>query len=198
MSVESAFVLPEPKGPGNKFDLSQLRLSQNFGDAIGVKKALITVPVRKPNRQDFIRVHPDPAFRIETAVIELADENETYLVAPDLRADLSTEVVPKVLFTAINRQGVLFLWPVRLPDGDGKSNSWSESALSAAKMAMSRWIRLNSNRSLKAYEFSVAPDDIADPGWPDVDFQKIIEIAFKSHFIESFDHPVIRRLSGRM
>jgi hypothetical protein len=60
----------------NKFDLSRLRLSQNFADAIGVKKALITVPVRKPGRQDFVRVHPDPAFRIETAVIELKDENE--------------------------------------------------------------------------------------------------------------------------
>lgn len=184
--------------PNTKFDLSRLRLSQNFVDEIGVKKALVTVPVRKPNRQDFVRVHPDPAFRIDTAVIEVADERETYLVSPDLWPHLSTEVVPKILFTAINRQGVVFLWPVRVPGSDGKSNSWNESALSGANMAMSRWIRLASNRSLGAYEIFEAGVDFADPEWPNVDFQKIIEIAFKSHYIESFDHPVIKRLLGQM
>jgi hypothetical protein len=43
------------------FDPSVLRLSQNFSEATGVKKLVTTVPVRKPNKQDFIRVHPDPA-----------------------------------------------------------------------------------------------------------------------------------------
>src|SRR5262249_2757047 len=110
----------EEKNKTSKFNLSQLRLSQNFADAIGVKKALLTVPVRKPGRQDFVRVHPDSAFRIETAVIELKDENETYLVSPNLWSELPTELTPKILFTTINRQGVLFLWPVRLPGSDGK------------------------------------------------------------------------------
>ncbi len=41
------------------FDPASLRLSQNFHESLGVKKALITVPVRKPGKQDFIRVHPD-------------------------------------------------------------------------------------------------------------------------------------------
>jgi hypothetical protein len=182
----------------NKFDLSRLRLSQNFADAIGVKKALITVPVRKPGRQDFVRVHPDPAFRIETAVIELKDENETYLVSPDLWSELPTELTPKILFTTINRQGVLSLWPVRLPGSDGKSNPWNESALSAAHMAMNTWIRLASNRSLGAYEIYAAGADLDEPVWPDVDFQKIIDTAFKNHFIGSFDHPVIKRLLGQM
>src|SRR5262249_24699453 len=140
--------MKEEKSKTTKIDLSQLRLSQNFGDAIGVKKALVTVPVRKPGRHDFVPVHPDPAFRIETAVIELKDENETYLVSPNLWSELPTELTPKILFTTINRQGVLFLWPVRLPGSDGKSNPWNESALSAAHMAMNTWIRLASNRSL--------------------------------------------------
>ncbi len=42
------------------FNLERLRLSQDFESKVGVRKRLITVPVRKPNRQAFIRVHPDP------------------------------------------------------------------------------------------------------------------------------------------
>ena len=32
------------------FDPTRLRLSQDFGEQIGVKKALPTIPVRKPDR----------------------------------------------------------------------------------------------------------------------------------------------------
>ena len=41
------------------FDLANLRLDQSFVETAGVKKLLTTVPVRKPNPQDFVRVHPD-------------------------------------------------------------------------------------------------------------------------------------------
>ncbi len=66
------------------FDLERLRLSQDFPSQVGVKKAILTVPVRKPDRQWFIRVHPDPDWRLETAVLELKDERETYLVEPEM------------------------------------------------------------------------------------------------------------------
>jgi hypothetical protein len=47
----------------NPFDPAALRLDQSYADTVGVKKLLTTVPVRKPNRQDFVRVHADPAPR---------------------------------------------------------------------------------------------------------------------------------------
>jgi hypothetical protein len=45
------------------FDLENLRLPQNFSETAGVKKLLRTVPVRRPNKQDFVRVHPDESYR---------------------------------------------------------------------------------------------------------------------------------------
>lgn len=39
------------KDAPDTLDLDQLRLSQNFGAQVGVRKALITVPVRKPAPQ---------------------------------------------------------------------------------------------------------------------------------------------------
>jgi len=180
------------------FDPSRLRLSQNFAETVGVKKALLTVPVRKPGRQDFIRVHPGVDYRLETAVLELKDDRETYLVEPSLWHELPGEIVPKALFTTINRQGVLTLWPVRLPGEDGRHDEWNRSALEAAHMAQSRWLRVAANMSLGAYEVYEAAGDLPEPGWPEASFQEILKIAFKARFITDLDHPVIRRLRGEM
>jgi hypothetical protein len=62
------------------FNPALLRLDQNFAEMVGVKKLLTTVPVRKPNRQDFVRVHSDAAYRlVPAAIIELKEDREVYL-----------------------------------------------------------------------------------------------------------------------
>jgi hypothetical protein len=182
----------------NPFDPSKLRLSQNFGESAGVKKLVTTIPVRKPNKQDFIRIHANPTYRLETAVLELKEERETYLVAPELWPELPSELIPKVLFTAINRQKVLFIWPVRLPGEDGRHDEWNASALEAAMMAQNNWIRISANMSLGAYEVYQATGDLPDPDWPEMEFSKILEIAFKGRFIDDLDHPALKRLRGEV
>lgn len=178
------------------FNLQKLRLSQDFAQEIMVKKVVLTIPVRKPNRQEFIRVRPEEEWRLQTCVLTLKEDRETYLVEPDLWPELSGEVVPTILFTTINRQKVTFLWPVRLPNTEGRHDHWSKSALGAADMAQETWIRLESNLNLGAYEPYVAQGDIPEPEWPEISFQDILSIAFKDRFIRNSDHPVIRRLRG--
>ena len=192
-------LLIEGQQPGNTlntFELSKLRLSQNFADTIGVKKALVLVPVRKPHRQDYVRVHPSPDYRLETAVLELKEERETYLVAPELWSALAGELTPKVLLTCMSRQKVLTLWPIRLPGEDGRSDEWNATALVAAGRAQTHWIRVVANMNLGAYDILEAPAGIPDPEWPDVTFQQIIDIAFKGRYIDGLDHAVLRRLRG--
>ncbi len=178
------------------FDLSRLRLSQDFGASVGVKKALLTIPVRKPDRQWFIRVNPDPQCRLETAILEIKEDRESYLVDPSLWPELAGEIVPKVLLTAINRQGVLFLWPVRLPGEDGKQDAWSASALEAGNLAMKGWIRIAANMPLGAYEVFEASANLPEPQWPELSFQQLLRIAFKDRFIKDLEHPVLRKLRG--
>jgi len=89
----------------NPFDPERLRIDLSFAEGIGVKKALVTVPVRKPNGQDFIRAHPDPSFRLPVATIELKDDRETYLVIPDIARDIPGEYVMSTMHTCINRAG---------------------------------------------------------------------------------------------
>ena len=187
-----------PSAKGSGISLEQLRLSQDFAANLGVKKAILTVPVRKPNRQWFIRVHPGEDWRLQTGVIELSEEREVYLVDRPLWADLAGEIIPKVLFTAINRQGVVFLWPVRLPDLDGRIDEWNRSALLGAQMAMDRWVSVRADMSLGAYQVFEATGEFGEPSWPDLPFAKLVEIAFKDKFIRSSDHPVLRKLRGEV
>ena len=188
------------KQPPNPFDPARLRLPQDYGSALGVKKALITVPVTKPSKEWWVRVHPDHDYRVETAVIELKEDNETYLVEPSLWPELAMESTfsPRALFTAINLRDVTFLWPVRLPGPDGKLDQWSRSRLKAAQMAASQWVRVEPNMSLGAYEVSETSANLAEPQWPDVTFDKLLELAFKDRYIDSLDHPVLRQLRGEI
>src|SRR5262245_46617441 len=98
--------------PPDPFDLNVLRLDQSFVEAAGVKKLLTTVPVRRPNPQDFIRVHADPNYRAALALIELRDDREVYLLTPDIARQLPGEFVMATLYTTITRPGVVHLWPV--------------------------------------------------------------------------------------
>ena len=185
-----------PSNTPDPFDLATLRLDQNFAETAGVKKLLTTVPMRKPNPQDFVRVHPSPSYRENFAMIELKDDGEEYIVRPEILRELAGETVNTTLFTALNRQGVLFLWPVRLPASDDRPNEWHRSAREAAERAMTQWLRMKANMSLGGYEITVAESAMADPAWPEHSFQDLVRIAFRDRVITSLDHPVIKRLRG--
>lgn len=181
------------------FDPSRLRLTQDFAATVGVRKALLTIPVRKPSREWFVRVHPDESYRLTTAVIELKEEDrETYLVDPSLWADLATESTfsPRAIFTAMSRQGTLFLWPVRLPAADGKTNDWNRTLLEAATMAQDKWVRVAANMSLGAYDVFLAETDAPGPAWPAESFGELLKVAFRDRFVTTMDHPVLKRLRG--
>jgi len=185
------------EGP-SQFDPKRLRLTQDFASSLGVKKTLLTVPVRKPAKEWFVRTHPDEEYRLQTAVLELKEDHETYLIEPSLLPELADEptVSPRALFTAVSRQGAVFLWPVRLPGIDGKIDDWSRSALEAAQMAADGWVRVAANMHVGAYDVYTAPATLSDPVWPDTTFGKLLEVAFKDKFISSLDHPVLQRLRG--
>jgi hypothetical protein len=180
------------------FSLADLRLTQDYASMVGVKKVLTTIPVRKPNRQEFVRVHQDESYQLSTAVIEIKDDRETFLVSPQLWNELPGETIAKVFLTAMNRQGVLFLWPIRLPEPDGRHDQWNRSAMEAAELSKKKWIKSVANMSLGGYEVYEATGELPEPEWPELEFDEIMKIAFKDRFIESLDHPVIQRLNGEI
>ena len=190
-TTEQQASTPDPFNPTN------LRLSQSFVETAGVKKLLTTIPVRKPSAQEFVRVHPSPDYRENFPIIELKDERE-YIVTASLVPELIGEFVIKTLYLAINRQGTLSFWPVRLPGPDGKDMNWWKSAREAAVLAMKDWVRVKANMNLGAYDIFQPDGVIPDPEWPQRGFWELIKIAFRDHLIDRIDHPVIKRLRGQV
>jgi hypothetical protein len=186
----------EESPPAALFDLGRLRIEADTAPV--ARKLLLTVPVRKPGRQEFIRVHADKAWSLTTATLTTADDRTTYLVDPDLRSALANEIAPTMLVGAVTRQGVFFLWPLKLPSSDGRTLAWHTSALEAAELAKTSWVKVVANMSLGAYEVHAAQGQLGEPTWPDVGFAEIIGIAFKDAYLRDADHPVLRRLRGEL
>jgi hypothetical protein len=179
------------------FDPANLRLDQDFLKMAGAKKLLTTVPVRRPNKQDYIRVHSAEEYRMLARLIEFKEDGETFMVTPPMSDPLVGEWFPAMVYTAINRQGVVFLWPVKLPNAQGKTMDWHRTAHEAAQHAMFSWIRVVANKSLGAYETIEGPKTIPAPEWPDLlPLKELLRIAFRDRLVDSLDHPAVKRLQG--
>jgi hypothetical protein len=179
------------------FDLDALKLPQNFGEALGVKKKILRVPVRKPLKTDYFRVRVGPSWRYETMILVLAEENETYILLPELWSLVPELIRPAALFVGIDRRNNVFLIPVPLPGPDGKHNSWHQSLLQVIGYAENSWVRAASNQAVGGYDILIAEGQLAEPDWPDLDLKELLEIAFRNRIIDSEDHPVIQKLLGR-
>jgi hypothetical protein len=180
----------------DEWDLEALKVSQDYADGLGVEQAVTDVPVSKPLKSQWVRTHPDEAYRIETYILELEEEREIYLVAPSLHAALKTEptVSRRLLISTITKLGRLFIWPIKLPASDGKSNIWNETALEAARRASSSWVRIAADMAFGTYRVWEAKAALGDPKWPSLSFKEILKIAFQERRISSLDHPVVKRL----
>jgi hypothetical protein len=95
---------------------------------------------------------------------------------------------------------VLRLWPVRLPDIDGKEMDWHRTARTAAAQAINVWVRVVANRSLGAYDVHHAVNPPADPTWPETSINEMVKVAFhdRGRIIRSLDHAVVKTLTGQL
>jgi hypothetical protein len=191
----------DPEETVNPRDLNRLRMAQNFARSKEAKILYQPIPVRKPGKELIFRVHPDRNLRVEARLLELKEGRYRglYYVVPDLWDFLSSEstISIRLLVMAMTHQGLLFLWPLRLPDAEGNLDSWSESALEALELAETAWIRMEPDSNASAYRIVEKPECMGEPDWSGSDLQKCLDVGFKTRTIDSLDHPVLRYLDGR-
>jgi hypothetical protein len=186
-------VAPDP------FDAKALRLPPAFVQKAGIRKVISTIPVRKPHGQEWLRVHSGEGYSDEYGVIILKDDNEFYLLHPNLVAAYENEMTRVRIFVCMSMNKNLFLWPAKL-HGSGNKNAdrWANSAIEAAEAAMQRKVRIQSNRGLGAYEhaFSDNPTPENDPVWPDLTYSEMLRIGFAKpgRFVDDHNHEVLRLL----
>lgn len=195
-SITAGF--PDGDDPFSPSELHKLRLSQNFPNLSQVKPVLTHLAVRKPHRQEFIRVRSGVEFRFPTGCFVDKESRETYLVAPEVHDLLAADVVPTMLVVCLSRNSpVPFLWPLTLPGVDGRPNRWHESAMESAMLAETRWLKVVSDLSAGQYVPMVAYGDLPEPDWSIVpSIAELLKLAFKERFINRPEHPVLKRLRG--
>jgi hypothetical protein len=179
-------------------DLGMLRLPQNFGDTLQVKKLITRIPVRKPNKTEFFRVRPGTEWRFQTMVLEMREDSETFLVAHGLWSTIPELLRPAMLHAAIDRRGNPFLIPVPLPGADGRRNPWHQSLANLVTVAETSWVRLAANMAVGGYDAFIAEGNLAEPEWPDLTLPEMLDTAFRDRVISQADHPVIQQLLGRV
>lgn len=179
-------------------DLESLRLSQDFDSLIGIKKALLSIPLRKPHKHEFFRTHPEWSFPAAVLKMQGDRKDDLFVVMPAIVTAIPDDAVPTMFVATITRQDVFMLWPVRLPSADGRQDEWSRTALKAAAMAQTTWIRMAPKMALGAYEVFEAVGSFPEPTWPEQAWTNILQTALKDHVIEDLDHPALRRLRGEI
>ncbi|MBQ0721697.1 MAG: hypothetical protein KBT88_16165 [Gammaproteobacteria bacterium] len=177
------------------FSLESIRVDQNFGKKAGITKQPKKVKVRKPSKQDFFRTHPDRKTWIHARVIELEATGEVFLIASKIEAQIRDQSRPVILVPVIDRYGLVSIWALKLPPEGCPPMGWHVSSMEAAELAQWNWVKMQAVG--KSYLNSVATGIEDDPEWPEpFNLEALIQEAFADRFIDSVNHPVVRRLRG--
>jgi len=185
----------------NPLDLANIRINQDFATTVGVKKVRTEVPIRKSTKIEYFRTHPGEDH---TALVPLFQNkgdgigDEYFVAAKDMIGAMPDQLQPYQLVLTINRQGSVFLWPVRIPTEEDRLSKWITSRIEAVQRAKTKWIRMIANTAPGAgyYDIKEAQGNLGEPVWPEESLQELINIAFRNRLIDSADHPIIKALLG--
>lgn len=179
-------------------DFARVRLSGSTAANIKAEKALVTIPVERPARHTWFRVHPDETYRIDVAIIEDRENMGAQYVLDQTLCELhAQDLVRKTVVTCVSRHGGVFLWPLRIPDAERPDN-WGMSAQAAAEHAEMQWTRIVANLQDGRYDVMTAIGDLGEPVWPKKSFEELFGLAFKDRYISDPEHPMLRKLLAKV
>ena len=173
-------------------DFDDLKLPQNFDQLLRAKRVLTAVPLRKPFKHDWVRVHP--TWEQPAAVLKLAGDRqeELWLLKNELVGGIPPDLVTSMTFVpTITRQGAIALWPLRSPSSRGRNDTWAETAIEIARVARTSWVQVHADQRIAAYTYAKL-DQQDDPDWGDTSWAMLRELAFRAKLITSFDHPILQ------
>ena len=180
------------------FDLGEIRIPQRFDEALRATQRPVRIDLRKPNRDEWFRVHPDPEHTPGLMFYKFGAAGPyqgVYAVHPR-----ATQLVPKPvtgwIATAVNSFGVPFAWPLLWPPYERQPNCWHESAMRAAQTAGTAWTQMRGVGGDVGYEIETIESE-REPQWPELSPDEFLELALAhGRLIDGPDHPVVRALRG--
>jgi len=185
-------------------DLAKIKLSSNFDSEISVRQELTTIPVRKPKKLEFFRVRPGEEWVFDAYILDIKeDEEDKYLVDPKFYPELMQQGLLKrvrFFFLISYGSGIIFISEVALPDAEGKINTFPKSRLEHYEKAKDVWVKIVADRALKAYKILLPNAKFIEPEWPvkPGNIAEALQIAFRDRYIETEDHPVLKKIRGEL
>jgi hypothetical protein len=180
-----------------ELDLEKFRIDQDFAAHVQARKKAVSVPVQRPDRQHWVFIHPDHAWRMSVGVLDDKANRRTYIVEPRIVPEVTEDLIPKLLVAYATKQGTACLWPIRMPDEDGRIDTYNESALAIIEQYPGQWIRVLSNQSDRCYDVLETPKlDLPVPKWPEGGFPWMFDTAFKNRVIRDLNQPLLQTLRG--
>lgn len=172
-------------------------LGRPLDEIIASQKVLTSLPVRKPKKDEWVRLHPE--IHTRAYIYEVFEERTCYVVLPSVVEPMLHLVRYTQLSLAVNYKGSAFVWPVPIPT-ERNPQSASISAFAGAELAMREWIRISWGG--KEYEVYRRRSASAEPEWPTEigNASEMLRHASKAgafEIIDSLDHPVVRGLLGQ-
>jgi len=187
------------------FNFEDLRVTETL--PIAVKRVVNSIPFRRPGSGvEFFRIRPEAEWKFPTYILDLSSSSEgegKFLLDPALYHEvIETKKLKLVtIFTCITYgSSEIFLSEISQPDAEGKDHEFNRTRRLAYKAAETRWVKLQRNDSIGAYDTVLAISNLPEPEWPEEpeNIIKAIEIAFKDRFIDDINHPVLKRLRGEL
>lgn len=162
---------------------------------------VLTYPFRKiPKSDTFWRVHPE--HRATVRMVESQDEIDGHYVVheriwravPELRSKAAKAKICD-LYLATSLQGAVIVWFAQRHDGVGKVPASIATRLAAIERAKTEWTQTYWDGS-SGYRTRTPVDAQDEPTWPDEPFAVIVPKAVKDVFIDTLDHPYVKKIRG--
>jgi hypothetical protein len=203
-SDESALAAEASASPLEVLDIENFRVSQDYAARMQLAKRPVSIPVGRPNPQQFLMFHPDPTWRITLNVLEVRANRRTYLVAPELEPELLGDIITKQFAAYTTPAGSWGLWGFRLGGGPRPLDNYNLSGHQILAAHAGTWIRVvtddQSGRfvAVPAVAAMMGLQQLPVPRWPAGGFTYLCDLAFRGLVIRDLNHLELRRLRGEV
>ena len=188
------------KQNNNSPDWKALASDMSYVDDSTEIEEISSIPVRKPGKEKFFRVHPGKEFSIALQLLEIKEDHDLkgeYIVLPTEDKNLDQfyrenkdMIKKKTIVLCEDTAGKHFVWPVAPSSSD---HTWHKSARKASDEARRKWTRIQPDSN--CYKVTTI-DKPNKPNWPKEKFDQILNTSFEGQIIDSMDHPVVQYLKG--
>ena len=183
-------------------NLDAFKVGQDFNEFQAVIDYSV-IPLRKPGKQQWFRVHPE--LKLDNVCFLEVEQDEgapeSFMLTGDVAPSLINlpGISKRSLRLCVSRPNSSpFVWAIKMPKGTGaKHDDWGISAMKLAHIAEGEWIRMSSDMQLGSYKHHTATAQWAEPVWPSLSISEVLRRSIgERHIIASVDHPVVRQLQG--